>query len=169
MQTIGEKIYTLRKRAGLSQEELAYKLGVSRQTVSRWEMDAMQPNLENVRQLCEIFSVSADYFIGESNAISQKANGGVYDAKLKKLIILTVINVIGILCMIVATICFGVITLNGGKSSGGVSSPNGGDTVAAITPSGANTAVFIVLVTISALLIISGIVLAYKTFKLRKI
>lgn len=175
MQTIGKKIYTLRKQAGFSQEELAFKLNVSRQTVSRWEMDAMQPNLENVRQLCEIFNVGADYFIGESNAFMQKTNDrvfhGAYDSKLKKLIILTAINVIGILCMIIAIICLGVITLNRGNGNNDhINIPDGtGDSAAAIEALGGNIAVMIVLVAISALLIVSGIVLAYKTLKLKKL
>ena len=44
--TIGQKIYNLRKLADLSQESLAEKLGVSRQTISKWERDECQPELD---------------------------------------------------------------------------------------------------------------------------
>ena len=46
--TFGEKIQKLRKEAGLSQEELAYQLGVSRQAVSKWESGAAVPELDKL-------------------------------------------------------------------------------------------------------------------------
>ena len=58
--TTGQKIQSCRKAAGLTQEELAEKLGVSRQAVSKWESDLAFPETENVLQLCKLFSVSAD-------------------------------------------------------------------------------------------------------------
>lgn len=58
--TIGEKIYSLRSAAGMSQEELADKISVSRQSVSKWEMDQALPQIDKVLLLCELFSVSAD-------------------------------------------------------------------------------------------------------------
>lgn len=60
MKTIGDRILVYRKRAGLSQEELAFRAGVSRQTVSKWEMNATQPSAENIKALSVIFQVSAD-------------------------------------------------------------------------------------------------------------
>ena len=64
MQTIGEKIKKLRKQKGISQEEAAFELGVSRQTVSKWESGAMQPNAESIRMLSDYFAVSPVYFFG---------------------------------------------------------------------------------------------------------
>lgn len=58
-----EKIVELRKQKGLSQEELAEKLGVSRQAVSRWELGQTLPDIPNLLQLCELFGVSADYLV----------------------------------------------------------------------------------------------------------
>ena len=58
--TIGEKISLRRRTAGLSQEALAARLGVSRQAVSRWETSESLPDTEKVLQLCRIFNVSAD-------------------------------------------------------------------------------------------------------------
>lgn len=58
--TTGQKIFECRKRAGLTQEELAEKLGVTRQAVSKWESDAAFPETEKVLELCRLFSLSAD-------------------------------------------------------------------------------------------------------------
>ena len=64
----GEKIKAKRKAMGLSQEDLAEKLGVTRQAVSKWEMDRAQPTMTNLRELAEVFSVNMAYFIGEDDS-----------------------------------------------------------------------------------------------------
>ena len=58
--TIGEKISFLRARQGLSQEQLAEKLSVSRQAVSGWEIDSTTPSLDKIIRLCELFSITTD-------------------------------------------------------------------------------------------------------------
>ena len=58
--TLGERIQALRKEQGLSQEELAEAIGVSRQSVSKWENDAALPDTDNVIQLSRLFGVSTD-------------------------------------------------------------------------------------------------------------
>lgn len=60
---LGEKIMELRKRSGWSQEELAGKLNVSRQSVSKWESAMSVPELDKILQLSEIFEVSTDYLL----------------------------------------------------------------------------------------------------------
>lgn len=60
---LGEKLQRLRKRSGLSQEQLAARLTVSRQAVSKWELDDAVPDTENVVQLSRIFGVSCDYLL----------------------------------------------------------------------------------------------------------
>ena len=60
------KITDLRKRSGLSQEEMAEKLNVSRQTISRWEVGSAQPDAENLRQLSQLFGVTADYLLNDA-------------------------------------------------------------------------------------------------------
>ena len=57
---LSDKILTLRKRGGMSQEELAEKLNVSRQTVSRWELGSAQPDANNILQISKLFGVTAD-------------------------------------------------------------------------------------------------------------
>jgi len=60
---LGEKIMELRKKNGWSQEELAGKLNVSRQSVSKWESSMSVPDLDKILQLSEIFEVSTDYLL----------------------------------------------------------------------------------------------------------
>ena len=58
--TIGQKITLLRNSFDLSQEQLADKVNVSRQSVSKWEMDQALPQIDKILQLCSIFGVTAD-------------------------------------------------------------------------------------------------------------
>lgn len=51
----------------MSQEDLAERIGVSRQTIYNWESDLVKPNNENVKTLCEVLSVDIDYFYGTQN------------------------------------------------------------------------------------------------------
>ncbi len=60
---LADKIINERKKAGWSQEELAEKLGVSRQAVSKWESAQSVPDLNRILQMAELFSVSTDYLL----------------------------------------------------------------------------------------------------------
>lgn len=60
-----EKIISLRKSRGMSQEELAEKLNVSRQAVSRWEVGSAMPDAGNILQLSRLFGVTADYLLND--------------------------------------------------------------------------------------------------------
>ena len=57
---IGNKIMQLRKKCGLSQEELAEKVGVARQTISKWELGETSPDIKQAKELSKIFKVSLD-------------------------------------------------------------------------------------------------------------
>ena len=57
---IGKRIMELRKKNGFSQEELAEKLGVARQTISKWELGETSPDLRQAKELSKIFKVSLD-------------------------------------------------------------------------------------------------------------
>lgn len=58
-----KKLMALRKKRGMSQEELADQLGVSRQAVSRWELGATLPDAPNLLKLSDLFGVSVDYLL----------------------------------------------------------------------------------------------------------
>lgn len=67
--TIGEKIVHLRIVNNMSVDELAKIVGVSRQSISKWENDESQPQIENIKVLCEIFKISADELIDDKVVI----------------------------------------------------------------------------------------------------
>ena len=71
---LSEKIYTLRRKSGLSQEQLAEKIGVSRQAISKWEGGLSTPELDKLRALSELFHVSIDELTNEQEASA--ASGG---------------------------------------------------------------------------------------------
>ena len=60
---LADKIIDLRKKAGCSQEELAQQLGVSRQSVSKWEGAQSIPDIDKILQMSRIFGVSTDYLL----------------------------------------------------------------------------------------------------------
>lgn len=57
---IGNKIRQIRKGNHLSQEEFAFRIGVSRQTVSSWELGQMRPEISKIKAICQLFDVKAD-------------------------------------------------------------------------------------------------------------
>lgn len=61
--TLAAKIYELRKTNKLSQEQLAEKIGVSRQSISKWESGETLPELERVVALSQVFNVTTDYLL----------------------------------------------------------------------------------------------------------
>lgn len=63
--SFGEKLQQLRKEKGLSQEDLAYQLNVSRQAVSKWESQNGYPEMEKMILISELFQVSLDYLLKE--------------------------------------------------------------------------------------------------------
>lgn len=60
---LADKIIELRKKSGMSQEELAEKLGVSRQAVSKWESAQSTPDLNRILKMSEVFEVTTDYLL----------------------------------------------------------------------------------------------------------
>ena len=70
-QTLGRRIQEARKAAGLSQESLGERLGVSRQAVSKWESDASVPDLENLIAMSRIFGVTIGALLGVEPAAEE--------------------------------------------------------------------------------------------------
>lgn len=61
---LNQQIRALRQARGMSQVELAQRLGVTKQSVSNWENDNIQPSVEMLVKLAGVFSVSTDYLLG---------------------------------------------------------------------------------------------------------
>lgn len=72
--SLGSNIYALRAQANLSQEELAAKLSVSRQSVSKWETDASVPDVDKLIQLSKIFGVTLDFLVNGEEDYQQQAD-----------------------------------------------------------------------------------------------
>ncbi len=58
-----DKLKEARKKAGYSQEEVSDIINTSRSNISKYETGALEPNLETLRKLCELYKVSADYIL----------------------------------------------------------------------------------------------------------
>lgn len=71
--TLGEKLQKLRKARRLTQEELAMQIGVSRQSLSKWESDGALPDTANIITLADLFGVSTDYLLREAEAADAPA------------------------------------------------------------------------------------------------
>ncbi len=77
---ISEKIRELRKKANLSQESLAEKLGVSRQAVTKWETGAGDPDISNIIAIAELFQVSIDQLVGNKTITKFKEKQYAYES-----------------------------------------------------------------------------------------
>ena len=60
MSSLGNSLYNARKSKGLTQEELAEKLGVSRQTISKWELDETLPDIRQAKSLAQLYHTTLD-------------------------------------------------------------------------------------------------------------
>lgn len=100
--TIGEKLQTLRKARGWSQEELAQQINVSRQALSKWEQNASVPDTENVVALSRLFGVTTDYLLLETPEAFGTA-GAAADPKWplcrKALLIIGIVGAIGLVAL----------------------------------------------------------------------
>ena len=76
MMTFSEKLMDLRRKSGLSQEQLADRLGVTRQSVSKWESGTAMPELVKLISLSDIFGVSVDYLVKDYLEEPESADGG---------------------------------------------------------------------------------------------
>lgn len=82
---IGNQLYELRKKQNLSQEEVAEKLNVTRQTISKWETNQSMPDLDKIVPLCELYEISADALLKGTVEVKQReTNCFAADSQLRK-------------------------------------------------------------------------------------
>ena len=93
---IGNTISELRKKNNMTQEELAEKLNVARQTISKWECNETSPSLEDASKLAKIFKVSLDELTGNKNVLEEK----VSNVERLAGIIIKILKIIGVLIII---------------------------------------------------------------------
>ncbi|MCM1440164.1 MAG: helix-turn-helix transcriptional regulator [Roseburia sp.] len=145
MNYTGDKICFLRKERKMSQEKLAELIGVSRQTVYKWEYGIVQPSEDNIKSLSEVFDVEPSCFYADTHdEIAVTASAQKVSKKLKICaIILGVLFAIGL----IATVLLGYITLT----------PNQG--FMSKNYDGINVSHFFVMLAISIALFISDIII----------
>lgn len=105
--SLGEKILNLRKKHGLSQEQLGGKINVTRQTISNWELNETTPNLEQLKQLSKVLKISIDELVDNdiSNILIEKISS---TEKLTDLVIKSVkfIGIVFIILLIIDIVSF---------------------------------------------------------------
>lgn len=101
---LGEKIISERKKCKLSQEDLAEKLGITRQTISNWELNETSHDLKQASKLCDIFNLSLDELTGKENAILTKLDKTESNSKLIIKLVKTVGITLGTLIFILLCI-----------------------------------------------------------------
>ena len=117
---IGNKIMELRKKNGLSQEELAEKIGVARQTISKWELGETSPDLKQAKELSKILKVSLDELsnndikdvLVEKTSNTEKLAGIIL--KLMKFIIIFII-ILPILLIVLRIVFKNIYEHNAGR------------------------------------------------------
>lgn len=102
---MGSRIYELRKKNNLSQENLAEKIGVARQTISKWELGETSPDIKQAKQLAQIFNVSLDELTG--NDVREVLIEKVSNTEKLAGMVIKILKVLGILILI--SILFTVI------------------------------------------------------------
>ena len=116
-QTLGMMISSLRKEKGMTQLELAEKMGVTDKAVSKWERDLSYPDINSIPMLAEIFGVSVDELMQVKTEtkenISKNKIDGIVDTILKGIgvamgIAVTVLSILGELEANVAFVMLGI-------------------------------------------------------------
>ena len=113
--TLSEKLYSLRRKQGLSQEALAEKLDCSRQVISKWENGTTTPDAEMLQKYSDLFGVSIDYLVKEDiEKPTSVQPTGKNDGNKKLLGILgLVLSLMGCVSLIV----FGAISVLGSETA----------------------------------------------------
>ncbi|MBQ2835505.1 MAG: helix-turn-helix transcriptional regulator [Clostridia bacterium] len=113
-----EKLIELRKKAGLSQEELGYKLDVTRQTVSKWELGETTPEMAKLVEMSKIFNITVDELTNDSE-ITTNVNPIIEDKPIqdknpkdKKVLIIIVTVLIVVILGIVGKVATTFIAIN---------------------------------------------------------
>lgn len=96
---LSEKLYMLRKNSGLSQEQLAEQLNVSRQAISKWEQGTAVPESEKLITISNYFGVTVDYLLKEDTADTTNTTAEVMEEK-PKMMAGIVICIAGIVSMV---------------------------------------------------------------------
>lgn len=104
--TFGEKLQLLRKQNGMSQEQLASQLNVSRQAISKWELNSSLPDTENLIKISDLFDTSLDYLLKDKEHNIKETPTTTTKSKREKYVYLG-----GISCLLLSLISYFVVWL----------------------------------------------------------
>jgi len=118
MMKLSDKIVGLRKSRGISQEELAEKLNVSRQAVSRWEMGTAMPDAANILQLSKLFRVTTDYLLNDEYQsdddlpkVKEAKSDGLQQILIYLITLEVMVLILQFMCVIILqSVFFGVLS-----------------------------------------------------------
>ena len=99
---LGKKILELRKNANLSQEQLAEKMNVTRQTISKWELNETTPDIKQARELSKLFKISLDDLT--DNDVKSVLVEKVSNTEKLAGIIIKILKVLGIIFLVILII-----------------------------------------------------------------
>ena len=109
---LGNKIIKLRKREKLSQESLADKLNVTRQTISNWELNITKPDINQIKKISKIFNISIDELLenelksnDKKKAVSNENNSTKRNINIRKICI-TIYFIILLFILLFIIYCF---------------------------------------------------------------
>jgi len=98
---MSSRLQELRQKSQLSQEDLAERIGVSRQAISKWESEQSNPDIENIIRLSEVYNTSTDYILkGTQPSATHVPKKSEYTSAYKKLIVIGGTAVIVVLVII---------------------------------------------------------------------
>lgn len=112
---LGSKLMNLRKLKSLSQEEVAEKLGVTRQTISKWETDQSTPDFDKILPLCKLYDITADELLtGKTNERISEENyyDKIENNKRKKAICIGLSIILYFIAVIIIMVTIPVFKLN---------------------------------------------------------
>ena len=100
---LSEKLYTLRKKSGLSQEQLAEQLSVSRQAISKWESGTSVPESDKLSVISNYFKVSLDYLLKEDDEqqVTSENHDSLQTSDRTKWLLGIISCIGGIICLII--------------------------------------------------------------------
>ena len=111
---LSDKLIALRKETGWSQKDLAEKLDVSRQAISRWENGTALPDASNIVQISKLFNITADYLLNDeyesepdmpaTNALMKNAQPAVQKKKYSFLCFASAIGIVALSCFAIIEI-----------------------------------------------------------------
>ena len=147
--SLGERLYELRKKKGLSQEEVAEKLNVTRQSVSKWETDESKPDFDKIVPICELYEISTNELLNGTKEEKEEKEVEVInnDNKKKRAIIISIAVFLYFAALIWIVVSEVAFNLNEGFMVGGF---------------------FLICAIATCLLIYQGIVLSTTITKNRK-